>query len=146
MKNIQQENKMNYPAAIYGVSKTKKQNPIFSQQSTGNSSQIESNREAPLTEAKKMMYAAAEQRMRWGRWLVISGSIVAIIGIICRCIASFSVDIGSNIGALFLQNPEKFLGPTLGVIGLGTLLWLIGSFLYMHGAMDSDPNGPDLHF
>src|SRR3990167_6641152 len=101
-------------------------------------------REPPLTEAKKMMYAAAEQQMRCGRRLVISGSIIAIIGIICRCIASFSVDIGPNIGAIFLKNPERFLGPTLGVIGLGTLLWLIGSFVYLHGAMDSDPNGPDL--
>ena len=38
------------------------------------------------------------------------------------------------------------VGPALGVIGLGTLLWLVGSFVYLNGAMDSDPEGPDLHF
>lgn len=98
------------------------------------------------TESKKKMYAAAERRMRYGRRLVISGAVIAILGIICRCIVSFSVDIGPAIGAIYLRDPERFLGPTLGVIGLGTLMWLIGSFVYLNGAMGSDPDGPDLYF
>ncbi len=97
-------------------------------------------------ESKKKLYAAAERRMRYGRKLVISGAIIAILGIICRCIVSFSVDIGPTIGVIYVRDPERFLGPTLGVIGLGTLMWLIGSFVYLNGAMDSDPDGPDLYF
>ncbi len=98
------------------------------------------------TGSKKKMYAAAERRMQFGKRLVISGAIIAILGIICRCIVSFSVDIGPTIGAIYLRNPERFLGPTLGIIGLGTFMWLVGSFVYLHGVMDSDPDGPDLYF
>jgi hypothetical protein len=36
-------------------------------------------------------------------------------------------------------------GPMLGVVGLGTLLWLIGSFTYLSGGMDLDPDDPELY-
>jgi hypothetical protein len=38
------------------------------------------------------------------------------------------------------------IGPALGVIGIGTLLWLVGSFVFLRGAMDSGPDGPDIDF
>ncbi len=99
---------------------------------------------ATLTKAE--VYARAEQRMRRGKQLVISGFIVAVVGMVAYCVACFSAAANQELGSALLESPGWLVGPTLGIIGLGTLLWLVGSFVYLSGAMDSDPNGPDLHF
>ncbi len=98
------------------------------------------------TPTKAEIYARAEQRMRRGKQLVISGFIVAAVGIVAYCVACFSAGVSQELGSALLENPGWLVGPTLGIIGLGTLLWLVGSFLYLSGAMDSDPDGPDLDF
>lgn len=46
---------------------------------------------------------------------------------------------------MLLESPEWLAGPMLGVMGLGTLLWLVGSFMYLSGGMDLDPDDPELH-
>ncbi len=81
--------------------------------------------------------------MRRGKQLVISGFIVAVVGIVAYCVASFSAAVNQELGSALLESPGWLVGPTLGMIGLGTLLWLVGSFVHLNGAMDSDPNGPD---
>ncbi len=86
-------------------------------------------------------YARAEQQMRRGKQLIISGFIVAVVGIVAYCVASFTVGANLELGSALLESPGWLVGPTLGVIGLGTLLWLVGSFVYLNSAMDSDPNG-----
>lgn len=96
--------------------------------------------------SKADVYTDAERRMRRGKQLVISGFIVAIAGVIAYCVACFSAGVNQELGSALLENPEWLVMPTLGVIGLGTLLWLVGSFLYLTGGMDSDPEGPDIHF
>jgi cbb3-type cytochrome oxidase subunit 1 len=98
------------------------------------------------TPTKAEVYARAEQQMRRGKQLVISGFIVAVVGIVAYCVAVFSAGVSQELGSALLANPGWLVGPTLGVIGLGTLLWLVGSFIYLSGGMDSDPNGPDLYF
>ncbi len=98
------------------------------------------------TPTKAEVYARAEQRMRRGKQLVISGFIVAVVGIVAYCVACFSAGVNQELGSALLESPGWLVGPTLGIIGLGTLLWLVGSFVYISGGMDSDPNGPDLDF
>jgi hypothetical protein len=98
------------------------------------------------TPTKAEIYARAEQQMRHGKELVIGGYIVAVVGIVGYCVASFSAAVNPDLGAALLESPRWLFAPTLGIIGLGTLLWLVGSFIYLNGAMDSDPNGPDLDF
>ena len=98
------------------------------------------------TPTKAEVYARAEQRMRRGKQLVISGIIVAVVGIVAYSVASFNAAAIQELGSALLESRGWLVGPTLGIIGLGTLLWLVGTFVYLVGAMDSDPNGPDLHF
>jgi cbb3-type cytochrome oxidase subunit 1 len=95
---------------------------------------------------KSEIYARAEQRMRSGKHLVISGFIVAVVGIIAYCVVCLSAGVNQELGSTLLKNMGWLVFPTLGVIGLGTLLWLMGSYRYLIGAMDSDPAGPDLNF
>ncbi|MCK6527443.1 hypothetical protein L6R50_07715 [Myxococcota bacterium] len=91
-------------------------------------------------------YAKAEQSMRRGKRLVIGGFAVAVIGIVGYCVACIGAGLSQDVGAYFLGNPALLVGPALATIGLGTLLWLVGSFFYLTGAMDSDPDGPELYF
>ncbi len=51
-----------------------------------------------------------------------------------------------NVTAGSIEEAGWFVSPAPGALGLGTLLWLVGSFLFLNGAMDSDPEGRDLHF
>lgn len=99
---------------------------------------------APLSKAA--IYARAEQQMHRGRQLVISGFVVAVLGIVAYCVVGLSVDVNQQLGLAFLESSEWLTGATLGIIGFGTLLWLAGSFLYVSGGMDSDPDGPDLFY
>ncbi len=98
------------------------------------------------TLSKAEVYARAALRMQHGKQLVISGFVVAVAGIVAYCVVCFSAGVNQELGSALLESPGWLVGPTLGMIGLGTLLWLVGSFVYLNGAMDSDPNGPDLHF
>ncbi len=98
------------------------------------------------TSPEEEAYARAEQRMQRGRRLVISGFIVAVVGIVAYSVASFNAAAIQELGSALLESRGWLVGPTLGIIGLGILLWLVGTFVYVVGAMDSDPNGPDLHF
>lgn len=102
---------------------------------------------APVAAPSKTdTYAMAEERMRRGKRLVMGGFVVAVLGIVAYCVVCFSAAMNPELGSTLLESPGWLAGPTLGIIGVGTLLWLVGSFIYLNGAMDSDPNGPDLHF
>jgi hypothetical protein len=90
------------------------------------------------------IHAVAEVRMRRGKRLVIGGFAVTVVGIIAYCLACFYASQYLATGSL--ERAWWFVAPSLGVLGLGTLLWLVGSFLFLSGAMDSDPEGPDLYF
>jgi hypothetical protein len=96
--------------------------------------------------SRSEVYAAAGHRMRQGKRLVVSGFAITIAGIVGYCLACFSAGVSEDVGATFMSTPGLLIAPTLAVIGLGTLFWLVGSFVYLSGAMDSDPSGPDLYF
>ena len=99
-----------------------------------------------ISPSRAKAYALAAQRMRRSKWLVLSGLGVSVAGIIVYCIICFSAAIASEPSSTFLAGPRWLAGSSLGIIGLGTLMWLVGSFDFVRAAMDSDPNGPDLHF
>jgi hypothetical protein len=98
----------------------------------------------PLSKAE--IYARAEQQMHRGKQMVISGFVVAVLGIVAYCVVGLSAGVNQQLGSAFVESAGWLTGATLGVIGFGTLLWLVGSFLYVSGGMDSDPDGPDLNF
>lgn len=93
--------------------------------------------------AKSDSYTKAERQMRRGKQLVISGFTVSAMGIVAYCIAAFGAGVDRELGSALFEHLGWLTGLTLGVIGLGTLLWLVGSFVFLSGAMDSDPEGAD---
>ena len=96
--------------------------------------------------SKTQVYVRAEQQMQRGRRLVVSGFVVAVLGIVAYCLVGLSAGVNQQLGSAFLESSDWLTGVTLGTIGLGTLLWLVGSFMYVSGGMDSDPDGPDLFY
>lgn len=89
------------------------------------------------------VYAGAERRMRRGECLVITGFVLAMLGIAVYCVGAGASE---YLGASLLENPEWVIEAALGILGLGTLLWLVGLFGYLRAAMDSDPEGSVHHF
>lgn len=87
--------------------------------------------------------SAARQRMKRGRQLVVTGFVVAVAGVVAYCLVSFSAGVSQELGSVLLRTPGWVVGPALGIIGIGTLLWLVGSFLYLLGGLDSDPEHPE---
>ena len=92
--------------------------------------------------ARSERLGGPEKRMRDGRRLVLAGFVIAVLGIVAYCFVGLSAPASAEI----VSGPADMIGPALGVIGIGTLLWLVGSFVFLRGAMDSDPEGPDIDF
>jgi hypothetical protein len=68
----------------------------------------------------------------------VAGSVITVAGVILYCVASFAGGMGAGLGDILFRNAVPFARTTLGVLGLGTLVWLAGSFAYLKGAMDAD--------
>ena len=92
------------------------------------------------------LHARAERRMQRGKRLVMAGFIVSVVGIIAYCVATLMAGADQQLGAAFLERPGRLVAPTLITMGFGTLLWLVGSFMYLDGALTSDPDRPDPSF
>jgi hypothetical protein len=90
------------------------------------------------------LYARAEQTIRRGKRFVISGFVVAVLGIVAYCVVTLIAAMNPEVGSTLLKHLGWLAWPMLGIIGLGTLLWLVGSFIELKGAMDIGPTGPDL--
>lgn len=82
-----------------------------------------------------------EARMRKGNKLIIAGFIVAVAGIVFYCVACFAGGMNQELGAILFDNVVPFARAALAVIGIGTGLWLVGSMMYLMGAMDTDFKG-----
>ncbi|MCC6220163.1 MAG: hypothetical protein IT291_02870 [Deltaproteobacteria bacterium] len=98
------------------------------------------------TVSARERYAIAENKMKRGKHLVVAGFVVAVIGIFVYCVSCLSANVNQNLETNLLERPIMLVEPALGIIAIGTLLWLIGSFIYLSGGMDSDPENPDLYF
>lgn len=82
--------------------------------------------------------AQPEQLQRNGKLLTIAGTVVTIIGVVLYCIACFAGGVSEDLGAILLDNVAPFARGTLAVLGLGTVMWLAGSVMYIKGTMDAE--------
>ncbi|MCC6900264.1 MAG: hypothetical protein IT377_14895 [Polyangiaceae bacterium] len=73
-----------------------------------------------------------------GRVMIVAGFVITIVGVVLYCAACFAGGVDADMGDLLLDNAVPFARATLGVLGFGTLVWLIGSFMHLRGAMDAD--------
>lgn len=95
----------------------------------------------PLANVAKIPYGGrgpSDRQMRRGRLLVISGTIIAVIGIVLYCLVCFAAGVNQDLTMILFAHSVPFSWATLGIIGAGTLLWCVGSIEYLMGAMDSD--------
>ncbi|MFC4346807.1 hypothetical protein ACFO5Q_02975 [Kordiimonas lipolytica] len=74
-------------------------------------------------------------RMRTGQRLVFAGFGIAVIGLILYSMAGFSAEAA--------QIEPVFIKESLGVVGIGVVVWLIGVVKYLNGAIES--NAADDH-
>lgn len=82
--------------------------------------------------------ARAESMQKRGRAMIFAGFVITIAGVVLYCAVCFSGGIDADMGELLLENAVPFARATLGVLAVGTLVWLVGSFAYLRGAMDAD--------
>lgn len=82
--------------------------------------------------------AKAASREKAGKRMIVAGFVIAVLGIVLYCVASFAGDVGDDMGDVLLRNAVPYARATLAVIGLGTLVWLVGSITYLRGVMDAD--------
>lgn len=80
----------------------------------------------------------AEAMQKRGRVMIVAGFVITIVGVVLYCAACFAGGMDADMGDLLLDNAVPFARATLGVLGFGTLVWLIGSFMHLRGAMDAD--------
>ena len=81
-------------------------------------------------ETKNHAEDQVQAKLRGGKTLVIAGTMIAIAGIIIYCGDSFSA--GPD------QQDAPMMTAGLGVIGFGSLLWLVGAVKYLKTAIDHD--------
>lgn len=91
---------------------------------------------APPTAAAEVSRAEALQRS--GRRAVVAGFVITILGVVGYCAACFAGGVDADMGDILFRNSVPFARATLGVLGLGTLVWLVGSITYIRGMIDAD--------
>lgn len=77
-----------------------------------------------------------ELRARRGKILVVAGWVVALAGIVVYCVATFASQSDADLAAILLHGAIPAARGGLGVIGLGTLMWLIGSVIHANAVLD----------
>lgn len=82
--------------------------------------------------------ARAESLQRTGKGMVIAGFVVTIVSVVLYCAVTFAGGMDADMGDILLRNAVPYARATLALTGLGTLLWIVGSFTYLRGAMDAD--------
>ncbi|MCC6523813.1 MAG: hypothetical protein IT373_14240 [Polyangiaceae bacterium] len=80
----------------------------------------------------------AEARQKAGKKLILAGFVITIVGVVLYCAVCFAGDASADLGDMLFRNAVPFARATLAVLGLGTVVWLVGSVLYLRGAMDAD--------
>lgn len=101
------------------------------------------SREAPaeIVETPAMRAEAAQKS---GKRMIFAGFVITVVGVVLYCAACFTGGVDADLGDVLFQNAVPFARATLGVLGLGTLVWVIGSFKYLQGVMDADGGNGDL--
>jgi len=76
--------------------------------------------------------ANASARGRQGKFLIVLGSLVALLGVAVYCTAMLIGDLN--------QEPVNFRTEGLMTIGSGLAVWLFGTFKYLNALMDLGPS------
>ncbi|MBZ0274409.1 hypothetical protein K8I61_20420 [bacterium] len=82
--------------------------------------------------------ARAESMQKTGKRMIFAGFVMTVVGVILYCAACFAGGMDTDIGDILFRNAVPFARGTLAFLGLGTLVWLVGSFTYLRGAMEAD--------
>ena len=101
---------------------------------------------SPLPQTKEARYAKAAQQMHRGKTLVFIGFGILGLAMLVYCVVGVAAEPNQDFGMAFLADSRWLVIPAQAGMAIGTLLWLAGSFQYLLGALDSDPDGPDLYF
>jgi hypothetical protein len=80
----------------------------------------------------------ADARQRRGKVLVVAGWIVAVVGVVVYCAASFAAEPSADLAAIVFEGAAPAARGGLLVIGVGTLTWIVGSILHTIAMLDSD--------
>ncbi|MBZ0116648.1 MAG: hypothetical protein K8H88_06630 [Sandaracinaceae bacterium] len=101
--------------------------------------------EMPLTRAEATAAAArvspaarAESLQRRGKAMIFAGFVLTIVGAVLYCGVCFAGGMNAELADILFENTVPFARAMLGITGLGTLVWLVGSFTYLRGAMDAE--------
>jgi hypothetical protein len=86
--------------------------------------------------------ALAADAQRTGKRLILAGSAITVVGVILYCAVCFAGGMDAGLGEILFENAVPFARGALVVLGIGTLVWLIGSYTYLKSALESDPAEP----
>jgi hypothetical protein len=92
---------------------------------------------------RQRIAAKAEARQRAGKRMILAGFVIAIVGVVLYCVACFAGGASAGMDDILFRNAVPFARSMLAVLGFGTLLWLVGSFVFLRGAMDAEPDALD---
>lgn len=82
--------------------------------------------------------AHAEAQQRIGQRMIAAGFAVTVLGVVGYCVACFAAGLNASMSDILFANAVPFARATLVGLGIGTALWLVGSFLYLHGVIAAD--------
>ena len=76
--------------------------------------------------------ASPTARGRQGKILIVTGSLIALLGVVVYCATMLIGDLR--------QDPVRFPTDGLMIIGVGLAVWLFGTFKYLNALMDLGPS------
>lgn len=82
-----------------------------------------------------------ESRALQGKILVVAGWVVALVGIVVYSVATFASEVDVDLAAIVVHGANPAARTGLIVIGVGSLMWLVGSVRHLNGVMDGEPGG-----
>lgn len=86
--------------------------------------------------------ARPDLRLRKGKALVVAGWVIAMVGVLVYCVASFAAGADVGLAEILLDGAVPAARVGLIVVGVGTLVWLVGSVVHMNAALDLRDSGP----
>ena len=93
----------------------------------------------PLTvDSSSQSVVRAQSLQTNGKRMVLAGFIITVLGVVLYCVACFAGGADADLGDVLFRNSVPLARATLGLLGLGTLVWLVGSVNYVRGAMNAD--------
>ncbi|MCC6574972.1 MAG: hypothetical protein IT462_14425 [Planctomycetes bacterium] len=89
----------------------------------------------PATKAAELTSTSEANR---ARSVAILGMVLSLAGVVLYCVASFRSEDTSDLSAVLFQFANPAALSALGIMGVGTLLWMFGSIMHLHALMDAD--------